>query len=101
MLVECDALPETPVTASVEVPDATFLLVLIIRVAVAELPDETVTGSGLNRPFANLGRPSTLRLTLPLKPLESMVTVYSVLSPGLMVWLDGDTSIEKSPPELP
>jgi len=52
---------------------------------------------GLKEPVAPLGRPLTLRSTVPLKPVFIVtVALYVVGLPAKTVWDDGDADIEKS-----
>jgi hypothetical protein len=64
--------PLVPVIVSVELPIGVLVVVVTFIVA---LP-EPVTEAGLNDADAPVGRPLTLRLTLPLKPFTApMLTV--------------------------
>jgi hypothetical protein len=69
-VVVCIRPPLVPVIVSGNVPGAVFDLVEMVSVEV------DVAGFGLNEAVVRLGRPLTLRLTEPLKPLiGEMVTV--------------------------
>jgi hypothetical protein len=60
--------PVAPVMVRVQVPLAAPFFVVTVSVDVAA-PLETETGLGLKEPWTPRGRPDTLRLTAPLKPL--------------------------------
>jgi len=71
-----------PLIVKVELPVGVLLAVVIVSVA---LPP-TLTDVGLNVPVALAGRPLTLRLIVPVKPLTALVlTEYEVPPPGFTV----------------
>jgi hypothetical protein len=65
----CDKPPTVPVMVRGNVPEGPFLCVLIVNVDDPLPPGVSVTGLGLNEPVVLFGRPLTLKVTLPPKPL--------------------------------
>ena len=61
------SVPLTPVMVSVYVPGGVVVLVVTERV------EDAVAGVGAKLPPASLGRPLTLRLTWPAKPLVGLI----------------------------
>ena len=70
---------------------------LIVSIDDPVPPEARATGLGLKVPLVLLGRPLTLKLTLPLKLLtEFRFTVYEVLFGLTTLWLEGVTLRLKS-----
>ena len=65
----CERLPLVPLIVSVYVPVGALRFAVTVSVEVPVPPDVSVTGFGLNLLLVRLGRPVTLRVTAPLKPL--------------------------------
>src|SRR5260370_865286 len=81
----------------VNVPVGLFLIVVTVRVELEELGDVTVTGFGLKMPVLPVGKPLTLRFTVPLYPFNGVsVTVYCVLLPCSTVCEGGVADMAKS-----
>lgn len=94
-MVECVSPPLLPVRVSVELPSLLVALVVIVRVD--EVDAGRLTGLTLNDPVEPDGRPDTLRLTAPLKPLvAASVTVYLAVPPATTATLEGEAVIVKS-----
>lgn len=77
-VVECTIVPLVPVMVSVELPAGVEVSVVTDRVD----DPEPATEVGLNVPVAPLGKPETLKLTVPVKPdVAVTVVVYDVPLP--------------------
>lgn len=82
-----------PVIFSVNVPRGVLERVVIVSL---EVP-EPVTDVGLNVAVVREGKPLTLKLTVPLKPLSAVtVTVYEVVPGRPTVCELGEAEIKKS-----
>jgi hypothetical protein len=91
-------LPLVPVTVSEYVPRAACLFAVTVRVELEALP-ETETGLGLKLPLVNLGRPLTLRFTLPVNPPDGVTVIVSVaLEPRATEIVPLDAPSVKLPP---
>src|SRR5574340_736856 len=96
-LVVCVRAPSVPVMVRVYVPVGVVGAVVTVRVELEALGDVTVTGLGLNVPLAPVGKPLTLKVTVPLYPFKGVaVAVYEVLLPWTTVCEDGEADTEKS-----
>ena len=85
--------PLVPVMVSVLVLAGIVFVVVIVNV---EEP-EPLTEVGLKLPLAPVGKPLTLHVTVPLKPLVAVaVAVQVALLPAVTVWDDGVAETEKS-----
>ena len=91
---EWTRVPLVPVTFRVEAPAFDCFFVVTVN---TDVPD-CVTEGGLNVAVANFGRPSTDRVTVPVKPsVGAIVTVYVVLAGRPIVLVAGATATVKSP----
>jgi CBS-domain-containing membrane protein len=70
-VAECDSVPSAPVIVRGYVPVGVVVAVEIVSV---ELP-EVETDAGLKLAVAPLGKPLTLRFTVPVKPLSAPMVV--------------------------
>jgi len=87
-----------PLMVSVEVPAGVLAPVLMVR---TDDPVPAMDG-GLNVPEAPVGRPVTLKATIPLNPPDGeTATEYVAVPPGATIADAGDAESEKSVPNKP
>jgi hypothetical protein len=83
-VVECDKLPDVPVTVTLKLPVEAVLLAAIVSVLAP------VVLVGEKKAFTPLGKPDALKLTLPVKPFCGVtVIVLAPLDPCVRVRLAG------------
>jgi len=74
-VVVCVSLPETPAMVRVDVPVVAVPLAVSVKVLVV------VAGFGLNAAVTPVGRPETVKATLPLKPFAGVTVIVLVPPP--------------------
>jgi len=84
-VAELPRLPEVPVTVTVKAPIVTLLVADSVKRLLVEV------GFMLKLPLIPLGRPDTLKLTLPLNPFKGLIVmVVEPAAPWMKVKLLGD-----------